>query len=351
MKVIEPTHILINQIKNIGDVILALPLFGLIKHHFPKCKLTLLGLDYTQAVSEIAQDIDTHFSYNQLRKLSDKEAIKMVKSHQFSHVIHLANNKWVARICAKSKIPCRLGTSQRWYHWLYCNYTINQGRRNSRLHETELNVDFLQELGVKPLREKRKLFPFIHLTPKVQNLPADVKVMLARKRFKLILHPGSNGHGREWPRAHYLQLVRLLNTGAIDIYLTGSQAEAKRFAGLIDACPEAFNMMGRLTLDQFLFFINQCDGLVASGTGPVHIAAALNKPTLGLFPPRKGISPRRWSPPGLLAETLMHKKSSPCLSCRNSIGCLCMEKIQPEEVANIINRWHQSEQLSTKDAI
>jgi ADP-heptose:LPS heptosyltransferase len=46
------------------------------------------------------------------------------------------------------------------------------------------------------------------------------------------------------------------------------------------ALPKVENLCGRLDLDELLALIGACDGLVACSTGPMHLSAALGRPTL-----------------------------------------------------------------------
>jgi heptosyltransferase-3 len=60
-------------------------------------------------------------------------------------------------------------------------------------------------------------------------------------------------------------------------------------------------------LDELIAFIFNADGLLASGTGPLHLAAASGIHALGLFPPSRPIHPGRWAPLGKKAEYLESK--------------------------------------------
>lgn len=334
-----PSHLIISQIKNIGDVVLCIPTAGLIKHYFPNCKVSLLAHQYTHPVAACSPHFDTLLNWTELEKKSDSELIQSVKSLNADGIIHLSIDKRIARLAKKAQIPYRIGTSQRLFHWLYCNKRINQARRHSRLHELQLNAEMLKPLGIEAFQDKNALLDYMALTPPAISLPDDVEALLASPHYKFIIHPGSNGHGREWPQTHFVELAKDLQDSPIDLFFTGTAKEAERFAGLIKQCPHVNNVMGKMSLSQLLAFIGRCDGLIASGTGPVHLAAALNKQTIGLFPPRKGISPRRWSPPGRQVEVLMHKRKKACLACTESEGCLCMSKISVAQVKHIISSW------------
>lgn len=334
-------HIIISQIKNLGDVVLCLPTISLIKKYIPNCKVTLLAQSYTFDIAKNCPDIDALVSWTQLEKKTDSQIINEFRKLKPDAIIHLSINKKIAKCAFKAKIKNRIGTSQRWHHWLYCNKRINQARRHSALHELQLNAQMLNPLNIKSIAktyEKQTLIELMNIQLPPIELPINIKSQLNNQKQQVILHPGSNGHGREWPMQHYIKLARLLHDNNYQVIFTGSAAEDSRFKTLIKACPFALNTCGQLSLEQLMKLINTCDLLLASGTGPVHISAALNKPTIGLFPPRKGISPRRWSPPGLKVSTLMHKRKKACMACRDSEGCLCMAKITVTQVKLAIEK-------------
>jgi len=77
-------------------------------------------------------------------------------------------------------------------------------------------------------------------------------------------------------------------------------------------------------------FINEIDGMVAASTGPLHIAAALGKYALGIYPPIKPMHPSRWAPLGKNADYLVINKN--CNKCRKLDKCECIESIKPEDV-------------------
>jgi heptosyltransferase III len=70
--------------------------------------------------------------------------------------------------------------------------------------------------------------------------------------------------------------------------------------------------------------------LVACSTGPLHIAAALGKKAIGIFPPIRPMHPQRWQPVGVQAQTLCVSKL--CEACRKNMQCACIQEITPSQV-------------------
>jgi ADP-heptose:LPS heptosyltransferase len=62
------------------------------------------------------------------------------------------------------------------------------------------------------------------------------------------------------------------------------------------------NVTGKFSLEEFIIFVQCCDGLLAGSTGPLHIAALSGKHALGLYPSRRPMHAMRWAPIGDKAE-------------------------------------------------
>jgi ADP-heptose:LPS heptosyltransferase len=98
------------------------------------------------------------------------------------------------------------------------------------------------------------------------------------------------------------------------------------------------NMTDKLSLTEYISFIQQCNGIVAAGTGPLNVAAALGSNALGLFPPIRPIHPGRWEPIGPKAMYLCIDKS--CSDCKNDASrCKCISEITPMMVFAAIQQW------------
>lgn len=337
------TKLIICQTHNIGDVVLTIPMIGVLKKYYPHCKIFLLGQKYTQAATNYCEHIDEFIDWDDLQMAGDQAIIKRFESIAPSAIIHLTSNKTLARCAQKANIPLRIGTAQRWYNWLYCNRLVNVARRMSVFHEAQIDLKLLRPLGLTHVYPLDKLVNFIQFTP-TAAVSAEALQLLDDSRLNLIIHPGSKGHGREWPIEYFLNLINSLPAEKYNLFITGDPSELQRFSPFLQAIKRpVHNLMGKFTLAEYISFISKCDGLVASGTGPLHLAAAIGIHALGLFPPRKGISPRRWAPLGRKAEYLVHPRPpwKMCIGCRESVGCACMAQISVMSVKNVLQKWYE----------
>jgi heptosyltransferase-3 len=330
--------IILSRTDNLGDVILSLPLAGIIKSIFKDCEIYFIGKSYTRPIitSSIFIDhfLDREEIINDLQLLSDIKA---------DVIIHIYPDKAIARSAYKANVPLRIGTSHRLFHWLYCNRLVKFSRRKSELHEIQLNQKLLKPLGIDilPTKSLGKFYGISRLEP----LNNHFLSLIQKNKFNLILHPKSKGSAREWPLKNYLELIKFLPSEHFEIFLTGTQNEG----GLIKAqLPEIYSqknvhdLAGKCSLTELIGFINAADGLVACSTGPLHIASALGKYACGIYPPMKPIHPGRWAPIGKRAMHLVLQKD--CSECRNSNKCSCIEAITVQQVAGVVKKWREDKE-------
>ena len=325
-------NIILSRTDSLGDVILTLPLAGVLKNHFPGCQIIFLGKAYTQTVIETCSNVDLFLDWDEISDIKDPESgIDALKRLNADVIVHVFPVKAICRLAKKAGIPLRISTSHRWFSWLYCNQLIHFSRKKSDLHEAQLNLKLLEPLGIKEEIPVTRIPDFYGLTRIGNNLPQFISTMISSDHFNLILHPKSKGSAREWGVDNFSRMIELLPQDKFKIFITGTKEEGDRMKDFISGHKDRIiDLTGKLTLSEFLVFINMCDGMVAASTGPLHIAAALGKRAIGLYAPMRPIFPQRWAPLGKNADYLVLEKS--CEKCRHTNDCECIRNIQPEEV-------------------
>jgi ADP-heptose:LPS heptosyltransferase len=329
---------LLSRTDSIGDVVLTLPMCGWLKQHIPGAKIIFLAKTYTQAIIESCPDVDVFLNWDELRAENPARQITVLQQQCIDVVIHVFPVKAIAGLAKKAGIKHRIGTRNRWFHWFTCSHLVALSRRHSPLHESQLNLALLRPLGLEGLPDRAALPALLHLSPQTP-LPAQARDWLKPGMPHILLHPKSQGSGREWDLGKYGLLARLLHQQGWQVFVSGTAAEGALLKDWLRQHREYItDVTGQLTLPQFVRFIAACDGLVAAGTGPLHLAAALGIHALGLFPPIKPIDPGRWAPVGPRAEFLVLNKD--CQECRNSpASCHCIQALSVEAVLKRIGAW------------
>lgn len=330
---------IISRTDAIGDVVLTLPVAGLLKKHFPNCDVIFLGRNYVKDIVQACPDVDRFISWDTLDSLEVDDAVDVLKALHADTILHVKPHPKIARLAKKARIPRRIGTSRRWYHWLTCTQRVAFSRAKSDLHEAQLNLKLLKPLGISDEYSIAELVPVLHLYPK-GALNEKVQAYLDPHRFNLLIHPLSHGHGREWPLNYYKALIHSLPEETINVIITGSKAERERLQKpLIDACPQAKISAGELSLDELMTLMKHADGILVGSTGPLHMAAAIGLRVLGLFPPKKVMNAHRWGPVGANTQTLMLEKNCDDCNLKLADQCACMRAITVTQVKDTILHW------------
>jgi ADP-heptose:LPS heptosyltransferase len=326
------SRILICRTDNIGDVVLTLPLAGYLKQLIPGVQIHMLTRAYATPVVRCSRFVDRALALEEL----DVEQLFADKA--YDTVIFAFPHRELALAARRARVPQRVGSSHRLRHWLTCNRLAHFSRVRSRLHEAQLNFALLKPLGIDHVPDLAEL-------PTLYGLHApgvpEIAALFEAAPFNLILHPKSNGNGREWPLQRYTELAAILRDDpGITLWVTGSRAEGEllaRDAAPLLASANVRNLCGRYDLRGLVALIGQADGLIASGTGPLHVAAALGRNTLGLFPPVQPIDIARWGALGTHATSLAAEQA--CDTCTGAQACTCMQAISAARVAEVVLQW------------
>lgn len=325
-----PEHIVLSRTDSIGDVMLTLPLAGLLKQRFPNVRITFIGRTYTKPVLQRCAHVDQVLTLEELSATNAPAALRALKADA---LIHVFPKREVARWAKAAGIPMRIGTTNRWWHWTTCTHRVALSRKNSELHEAQLNVKLLKPLGVDTVPDLATLAAWTGFTP--PPIDAKYSTWCDAAHRTVILHPGSRGSAVEWGLENYAALMGLLSARGYRVVVTGTRTEAERYRAVLRFDhPLAMDAGGVLSLDELIGVIGASHALVAASTGPLHIAAACGTRAIGLYSPRRPIHPGRWAPIGRDVHALVNDPA--CASCAAGKPCDCIQRISPARVMELI---------------
>ena len=351
-----PPTFLISRTDAIGDVVLTLPVAGWLKQRYPGCRVVLIGRAYTAAVAAACPWVDEFLDFNELEDLADEavvsiadararedEQVAVLRRYQAQAIIHVFPNQLLANLARRAKIPLRIGTRNRWWHWLTCNRRVALSRRHSPLHEAQLNLQLLAPLGYAEDLSLPAVAELVRLWP-AAPLPVRFQELLAARQpgqLNVVLHPRSRGSAREWGLPHFGELARQLHAAGHRVFISGTQEEGAELADWLReyAAYLAADLTGQLALPEFITFLAAADGLVAGSTGPLHLAATLGRHALGLYPPIRPMHPGRWGPLGPHVGYLVFDRPD-CQDCRaRPAACTCIKALEVAAVAAAVESW------------
>lgn len=295
---IKPKNILIVRNDRIGDVVLSLPLAGLIKKHYPDCKITFLLRNYTKDIANDHPKIDDVIILKEENgKIPVSKNVNQLKKGLFDASIIVYPTFITALIIFLARVKFRVGSGYRWYSFLF-NKKVFEHRKYAEKHELEYNVNLLKVFGIEENISTKNVLFDIHINKtsmeKVNNTLTDSGVEFEKKT--IIVHPGSGGSAIDLPIEKFSHLVKNLSLlNEVNIIITGNENE-KNICSTISANTNAIDLSGKFNLSEIICVISLCEIFISNSTGPIHIAAALGKSTVGFYPKIRACSPERWGP-------------------------------------------------------
>ncbi|MBF0339956.1 MAG: lipopolysaccharide heptosyltransferase I [Magnetococcales bacterium] len=127
--------------------------------------------------------------------------------------------------------------------------------------------------------------PSPHGPPDFALDPTRWPAPASSRPYVVFLH-GTTWRSKLWPESHWQELARLASQAGITVSLPwGNETERQRAETIAAAAPEVCRVLPRCTLEQLAAHLAHAHGVIATDTGPAHLAAALGVPTVGLYGP------------------------------------------------------------------
>ncbi|UCH64350.1 MAG: glycosyltransferase family 9 protein [Ignavibacterium sp.] len=294
----KPKNILIVRTDRIGDVVLSLPLTGLIKKHCPNCKVSLLLRDYTKEIAEDHPHIDEVLILKEENgKIPVNSNVELLKEKSFDSCIVVYPTLITALIVFLSRIKIRVGSGYRWYSFLF-NRRVYEHRKYAEKHELEFNVSLLKVFGINEVVTPNNVVFDIKINPSsLERVKETLNSFGINLNTKLIIaHPGSGGSAVDLPLEKFAKVVSSLNDiEELTVIITGSEDE-KKICEFVSGDTNVINLAGKFNLSELAALISFCSVFISNSTGPIHIAAALGIFTIGFYPKILACSQERWGP-------------------------------------------------------
>jgi len=326
------TKILVVGPSWIGDTVLAQPLFSRLKQKDPELELDVLAPAWSRAVldcmPEVHSVIASPFGHGELR-LGDRWRLgrSLAQAH-YDCAIVLPNSFKSALVPFFADIPLRAGfVGEGRYGLLNVRHKLDPA-------QLPLMVERFAQLAEKPgtelprpLRAPRLAVNPLAVSRTLSDLGLDEVTRLA------VFCPGAEfGPAKRWPERHFAALAQRLTADGYDIWMVGSIDDFPTGDAIAEAGGgRARNLCGKTTLPQAIAILSLADRVVTNDSGLMHIAAALDRPTVALF----GSSSPDFTPPlSAHAVVMQHKiECSPCFKRECPLGHFkCMNELMPDEV-------------------
>ncbi len=294
-------RILVVRNDKLGDFMLAWPALALLKRSLPHSHISLLVPAYTQSLAEVCPWVDY--------VLSDPQGLDQVRRQNFDAVLTLFSTGRIAWQVFKGRIPIRFAPATKWFQIFY-NHAVVQRRSLSQkpefIYNLELASALIEYLGYKPVQSLPPYWPMrSDQTTELRDQLANM-LGLDTARPWFFLHSGSGGSANNLSIDQYTQLVIAIHQQlqqqrrrCPQWILTCGPGEDAQVESLHHRIPDEVESViyrSNNGLAAFAKSIATAQLMVAGSTGPLHVAGALDVPTVGFFPAKRSATALRWRP-------------------------------------------------------
>ena len=318
----------------IGDAVMSLALIQTLKQQKPTCKIDVLVVPWCQAIYQSHQDINEVISvdiaHGRLGLGKRWHLGRQLAGNNYDEVYVLPNSWKSALIPFFARIPKRIGYlgEARWglltkplpkpkdIPLLVQRYQSLSGSEAS-INQPRLSVED------KDVAEAMKKFGLDSATP------------------ILVFCPGAEyGSAKRWPADYFAKLSGHYLGKGWQIWIFGSTKDKDIAEEIIHNAPAGIiNLAGITSLTQAIHLLSKTTQVVSNDSGLMHIAAALQRPTIALF----GSSSPAYTPPLSAQAQIVYEgvECSPCFKrecpLQGDEYLKCLKQITPTHIQNIID--------------
>jgi ADP-heptose:LPS heptosyltransferase len=305
----------------IGDVLLATPVMRALRSRFGE----VVALTAPAHAGVLANNLDLADVW--LDEGGFFAQARRIAQRRFDAALVTWASPRAALLPWQAGIPIRVGQARRLYSRAFTQRVIVRSELGDRsTHWTQILLDFARTLGCDVADATPR---FVVPEDALRSLEATLAAASIQGPY-VVLHPtrGIAALRERWPSAKLGDLARALaHACGAAVVVTGTLGDAAVAARIAER-GGAISLAGRTTLAEFGALALGARAVVAMDSGPMHVAAALGAPTVGIFALRSD-EPERWAPLG--PRTAIIRGSYPCPPSHRKETCpdfACVEALE-----------------------
>jgi len=321
--------ILVIRYGTIGDTIFASAFFRELRNALPKAEIDILTEPISDAVMKNCPYINN-------RIFIDGKFSKFFKYlsifKKYDAIYFLKNDNFFTKTAYFAGVKNRIGFNVK------RNFKLTlKTEYNNQKHETDYYLDLLKISGINVCSDKTEVWLDFSLNKKLEQL------IPAGKR-NIVIQAYSRFSQKNWIDEYWCEVINyIIKNYDYNIIFAGGNSDRDFYNNLLpQICDTSriINLSGQLTIPESMLLVNNSDFMIGIDSGLIHVAAALDKPSILLNGPTSIV---RWKPRSDNCIVISENYScSPCCFasgskklCKNRESD-CMRAITPEKVINII---------------
>lgn len=328
-------NILVIRNDGIGDMISSIPAITMLHSNYPSARIYVLASELNAEILFGNPNIDGII----IDKSNITERIRLIielRKLKFELVVVMRTSSWGNFVAYMSGAEHRVGRYQKFFKSALtqkdrCKYP------KGTIHEVNRNIQLVGLVCSKSAMSSQKG----DITQKqlVLNL-SESEIKWAKRKlhesgiseseFLTCIHPGGSSDDKLWPLEKYIEIANRLITHFDSRIIVLHGPGEKELADILANSIDKSVVFAPQSLRHLIALLRLCNLVICNDSGPMHIAAALNRPVVAIFGPTDHI---RWAPLGKSTVTVrQYMECWPCSAhkCRRNFECI--KKLSEESV-------------------
>jgi heptosyltransferase II len=338
----EARRVFVRGVNWVGDAVMSTPALTRIRRAFPAAKITLHARPWVAAVYEHNPDIDELWVEDETSSPGAIYALaRKIRAEHFDYGFVFPNSFRSAALLFLGGVTERIGNERR------------RMRPWERAFESRAFMLTRAIPLTSELLDRHEVYHYLNMVkwlpggdegePRLVLNPGPeerryVTGLLDRRgaasdALRVAVAPGSiNSNAKRWLPDRFAAVAdRLRREHGAEVYLLGSEAEREVLDEVERLCVEPVqNLGGELNLGQVIAFLELAHGFVGNDSGAMHLAAALETPSVAIFGPTRWVNTAPFSPLSVVVREPV--ECAPCMLRDCPIDHRCMTRIDVERV-------------------
>ena len=318
-------RILIRGTNWIGDAVMTLPAVVSVRAAYPRAHLSILAKPPVTDIYRMFSAADEIIPYEHKfdTPLGIFRLAHTLRLKKFNAAILLQNAIEAAIISLAAGIRVRAGYNADGRGFLL-THAIRRTEGIFKVHQIDYYLEMVKALGCADVDRAMHLETYISAATAREVLH---QYLPDSSRSIIGIAPGATyGPAKKWLAERFAAAADRLgkDLGAQVVLFGGKDDQETTEQVRNRACSGVINLAGKTTLRETIYLISQCRLFISNDSGLMHVAGALNIPTVAIF---GSTNPVTTSPPG--EKTILVRKPascSPCLkkTCPTDFRCMTM---------------------------
>jgi ADP-heptose:LPS heptosyltransferase len=309
--------------RGIGDIILSTIILDNLAASFPHATIDYLTERFAMDAVRNTPRVNAVLGMEKGQSLFS--IVRSVRKQRYDLIIDLWTNPRSAQITFLSGARYRAGYAYRGRRYAY--NLLGTGERGHH-HSAEHNLELLKPLGV-PIISRR-----IQYSTRPEDDQSAREWLASRigSRMPIGISPTGGWESKRCAPSTWIAICRELQKRySAPLLIIWGPGDEEQAAAIRDGIGQEIHLAPPTSVGVMASFLKQCALVIANDSGPMHIAAALGIPTIGLFGPT---DPERHGPYGPNCGYVI-KRDLHCIIC-NALTCPylheCMTQLPVEAV-------------------